>query len=72
MSGFSENEDVGSDDEVGSELDELFAKELETSQPVAKEEETSRQKRRKLKSLPTFASVEDYAAMLDNDEDEDF
>lgn len=72
LSGFSEDEDVGSDDEVGSELDELFSKELQTAQPEAKEEETSRQKRRKLKSLPTFASVEDYAAMLDNDEDEDF
>ena len=72
LSGFSEDEDAGSEDDVGSELDELFEKELETAQPEAKDEETSRQKRRKLKSLPTFASVEDYAAMLDNDEDEDF
>ena len=72
LSGFSEDEDVGSEDEVGSELDELFEKELETAQPEAKDEETSRQKRRKLKSLPTFASVDDYAEMLDNDEDEDF
>jgi len=24
-----------------------------------------------MKSLPTFASIEDYAEMLDNDEDED-
>ena len=72
LSGFSEDEDVGSKDDVGSELDELFEKELETAQPEHKDEETSRQKRRKLKSLPTFASVEDYAALLDNDEDEDF
>lgn len=72
LSGFSEDEDVGSEDEVGSELDELFEKELQTAQPVEKTEETSRQKRRKLKSLPTFASAEDYAEMLDNDEDEDF
>ena len=72
LSGFSEDEDVGSEDEVGSELDELFEKELETTQPAEEKEETSRQKRRKLKSLPTFASVEDYAQMLDNDEDEDF
>jgi ribosome biogenesis protein MAK21 len=72
LSGFGGDEDIGSEDEVGSELDELFAKELEMAQPEAKGEETSRQKRRKLKSLPTFASVEDYAEMLDNDEDEDF
>jgi ribosome biogenesis protein MAK21 len=72
LSGFSEDEDVGSEDEVGSELDELFEKELETTQTEEKTEETGRQKKRKLKSLPTFASVEDYAEMLDNDEDEDF
>jgi ribosome biogenesis protein MAK21 len=73
LSGFSEDEDVGSEDEVGSELDDLFEKELQTAQPAEeKGEETSRQKRRKLKSLPTFASVDDYAEMMDNDEDEDF
>lgn len=72
LSGFSEDEDVGSEDEVRSELVELFEKELETAQPETKNEETSRQKRRKLKTLPTFASVDDYAEMLDNDEDEDF
>ncbi|KAG0649840.1 Ribosome biogenesis NOC1 [Hyphodiscus hymeniophilus] len=73
LSGFSEDEDVGSEDEVGSELNKLFEKELETAQqPEEQKEETSRQKRRKLKSLPTFASAEDYAEMLDNDEDEDF
>lgn len=72
LSGFSEDEDIGSDDEVGSELDELFEKELETALPEAKEEKTSGRKRRRLKNLPTFASMEDYAKMLENDEDEDF
>ena len=72
MSGFGEDQDVGSEDEVGSELDELFERELQTAQREEKTEETSREKRRKLKSLPTFASAEDYAEMLDNDEDEDF
>ena len=72
LSGFSEDVDAGSEDEIGSELDELFEKELETAQPEEKTKETSRQKKRKLKSLPTFASVEDYAEMLDNDGDEDF
>jgi len=58
----------------GSEIDQLFANELQTSQTEVTEEkgeETSRQRRKKLKSLPIFASVEDYAEMLDNDEDED-
>ena len=71
LNGFSEDEDIGSEDEVGSELGELFEKELESAQPAEKREATSRQKRRKLKSLPTFAAVEDYAEMMDNDEDED-
>ena len=58
----------------GSEIDQFFANELQTSQTAGTEEkgeETSRQRRKKLKSLPTFASVEDYAEMLDSDEDED-
>jgi ribosome biogenesis protein MAK21 len=67
----------GSDDndEGGVGLDELFTKELQRGQvgdsDEEKGEETSRQKKRRMKSLPTFASAEDYAEMLDNDEDED-
>lgn len=63
----------GSDSE--SDVDELFSKELQTGQPgdaTEKGKESSKEKRRKLKSLPTFASVEDYAEMLNNDEDEEF
>lgn len=72
---FSDDDDalLGSDDEAPSEIDELFAKELEHAQPEKAHEdgeETSRQKRRKLKNLPTFASAEDYADML-KDDDED-
>lgn len=74
-----ESEDGGVDlaegSEADSDIDELFAKELETAKTTEPEEgkkETSRQKKKKLKGLPTFASVEDYASMLDNDEDEDF
>jgi len=60
------------EDDAPSEIDELFEKELEIGQQDAEEKpETSRQKKKKMKSLPTFASAEDYAAMLDNDEDED-
>ncbi|KAG4443591.1 hypothetical protein IFR05_000968 [Cadophora sp. M221] len=70
----SGNEDGEADDsEAGSDIDDLFAKELQTEQPkeVEKGEETSRQRKKKFKSLPTFASAEDYAEMLENDEGED-
>jgi ribosome biogenesis protein MAK21 len=72
-----EEEDAlfGNESDVPSELDELFANELQTGQPlgsVDKDGESNGRKRRKLlKSLPTFASVDDYAEMLDNDEGED-
>jgi ribosome biogenesis protein MAK21 len=61
----------GGDSEIGAEIDELFAKELQTTQSAEEDEESSRAKRRRLKGLPTFASVEEYADMLDNDDDED-
>jgi ribosome biogenesis protein MAK21 len=74
----------GEDDGVGADQDEesdadsdiegLFAKELEGGAVLEPKEgkETSRQRAKKLKGLPTFASVEDYASMLSGDEDEDF
>lgn len=61
-----------SEDDAPAEVDELFEKELETGQgSEGKPKESSRDRRKKMKNLPTFASVEDYADMLDNDEDED-
>ncbi|TGO27526.1 hypothetical protein BPAE_0040g00070 [Botrytis paeoniae] len=74
---FSEEDDdlKDSDDEAGSDMDALFEAELQRAKsPEAEEEkkETSRSKKRRLKNLPTFASAEDYAAMLDKDDgDED-
>jgi len=77
---FDEEDDdlIGSESEAGSDIDALFEKELQTAAGNGDEdgkdsekEETSRQKRRKLKNLPTFASAEDYAEMLENEEDED-
>lgn len=82
-SGISDNEDnedgefdfadeEGGDDE---DLDGLFSKEVEKGNDTGVEktgEETSRQRKKRMKSLPTFASAEDYAEMLNNDEDEDF
>jgi ribosome biogenesis protein MAK21 len=57
----------------GPEIEQLLADELEAgeAEEAEKGKDTSKHRRKKLKSLPTFASVEDYAAMLDNDEDED-
>lgn len=62
-------------DDASDEEDELFEKELQKAQAQNAEDEganeNSRQKKRRLKGLPTFASVDDYAEMLANDEDED-
>ncbi|KAF7853137.1 uncharacterized protein EAF02_012080 [Botrytis sinoallii] len=74
---FSEEEDdlKDSDDEAGLDMDALFEAELQRAKsPEAEEEkkETGRSKKRRLKNLPTFASADDYAAMLDKDDgDED-
>ncbi len=57
-----------------SEIDKPFANELLSGHAEGLEkkgDENSSQRRKRLKSLPTFASVEDYAEMLDKDEDED-
>lgn len=62
---------LDSDDEIPSDLDEAFSREqVQLDSTKAPEESKRGQKRRKLKNLPTFASVEDYAAMLDDDEDD--
>lgn len=63
-----------SEDEVPADVDEMFRKELETNQPEQASgdgEESKSKKRKKLKNLPTFASADDYAAMLEDDKDED-
>ncbi|KAI9722336.1 MAG: hypothetical protein M1812_001808 [Candelaria pacifica] len=59
---------LGSDDEVPFDLEKSFMNELETQvgtpKPDPREDSISMKKRRKLKHLPTFASVDDYAEML--------
>ena len=72
-----DNEDdeafLDSDDEMPSDLGEALDKEVGPSklESVAGPEMEKRgSKRRRLKSLPTFASADDYAKMLE-DEDED-
>lgn len=60
-----------SDDEVPSDLEGQFCEEVTLSklEPVMEAEIEKRgSKRRKLKNLPTFASAEDYAKMLEEDE----
>jgi ribosome biogenesis protein MAK21 len=61
-------------DDEGDDEDDLFAKELQTAQPANEdkdETETSKKRKQRLKKLPMFASMEDYAEMVNNDDDED-
>ena len=76
--GLGEDDDEalrGSDDELPSDLDEAFEKEAQfnNDKPDAEAEGRSgkRAKRRRLKNLPTFASIEDYAKLIDGDDDEE-
>jgi ribosome biogenesis protein MAK21 len=60
-----------SEDELQSDLD-MEAEMMDGEAEVAESsKEARKKKRRKLKQLPTFASAEDYAAMIDNDDGED-
>ena len=69
---FSDEEMEEAESEIDEDEDALFEKELQTNKDAeATEKETSRQKKKKMKGLPMFASMEDYASMLDGDEDED-
>ena len=70
---FDDDEDdlVESGDEAGSDIDDLFNKELETAKPTEEEEtkaSSSKKRRKMMKSLPTFASADDYAAMMVDDD----
>ncbi|KAI9819961.1 MAG: hypothetical protein M1827_006531 [Pycnora praestabilis] len=67
---FESDEDalLGSDDDVPSDLGSPFQKELEgqaKQSGVFNPKKQPKTKRRKLKHLPTFASLEDYADRLD-------
>ncbi|KAL8705287.1 MAG: hypothetical protein Q9201_001574 [Fulgogasparrea decipioides] len=67
---------LGSEDEVPSELEAMFEMEVQaTDQSMlqdqrSKKRRDGKEKRRKLKHLPTFASADDYAKMLDDEEDD--
>ncbi|MCJ1273546.1 hypothetical protein MMC21_001339 [Puttea exsequens] len=66
---------LGSEDEVPSDLEQLFEEEMHSGKgkPITteKSDEGSKRgnKKRRLKNLPTFASAEDYAQMLDDGDD---
>jgi ribosome biogenesis protein MAK21 len=77
-----DGEDLGLDDSddpwADSDWDLLSDADVAGGEVVEAEEGTTgsnkderKKKRRKLKQLPTFASAEDYAAMLDDDDGED-
>ncbi|RFU30026.1 hypothetical protein B7463_g6326, partial [Scytalidium lignicola] len=72
--GSDEDEVSLNDDNSKDSENELFDKELQVGDPEVTEQKHAGNKRRRkmLKSLPTFASIEDYEAILDNDADEDF
>ncbi|KAL8738209.1 MAG: hypothetical protein Q9181_000980 [Wetmoreana brouardii] len=68
---------LGSEDEVPSDLEAMFEKEVQATDESMLQDRTSKkrrdgkkEKRRKLKHLPTFASADDYAKMLGDEEDD--
>ncbi|KAL8820093.1 MAG: hypothetical protein Q9223_001616 [Gallowayella weberi] len=74
MPDFAEEDDdeslLGSEDDVPTDLAAAFEKEVKVAEGKGKERNKGRkEKRMKLKHLPTFASVEDYEEMLKGDED---
>ena len=63
---------LGSDEELPSDLNDVMEDEMQplaAANATAMEGENRRKKRKMLKNLPTFAAAEDYAAMLDDDEE---
>jgi ribosome biogenesis protein MAK21 len=66
MSGEDEESDASGDRfEFGDDESDIMASDEEVDVPI-KEVKSDRSKKRKLKSLPTFASAEDYAHMLED------
>ncbi|MCJ1284701.1 hypothetical protein MMC26_004037 [Xylographa opegraphella] len=64
---------LDSDDEVPDDLSKAFESEVQFAKEkaaVTADGEKTGKKRRRFKNLPTFASVEDYAAMLEDDDDD--
>ncbi|KAL8766349.1 MAG: hypothetical protein Q9209_006876 [Squamulea sp. 1 TL-2023] len=71
---FAEGDDdeslLGSEDDVPTDLQAAFEKEVQATEPKGKDKNREKkEKRMKLKHLPTFASVDDYEEMLRGDEE---
>ncbi|KAK6529280.1 hypothetical protein TWF281_008458 [Arthrobotrys megalospora] len=60
---------INSDDDVPSDVDVKLSKIPKSSKEAANN--ARKERRTKLKNLPTFASAEDYAALLGDDDEED-
>ena len=58
-------------DEEGKEEDPTESQPKASKSKFASKKESSRDRKRKLKSLPTFASVDEYRHMIENDDDQD-
>ncbi|KAF3939438.1 hypothetical protein ABW19_dt0202514 [Dactylella cylindrospora] len=68
---------INSDDDIPSDIDAKITevtkavKASKRKDPTSDAKESRKEKRRKLKNLPVFASADDYAALIGGDEDED-
>lgn len=84
MDGFGESDEEDAVPDLDDDEDAMFDSDDEVPMQLEGEDEESdvpdekaarnkkkRQDKKKLKSLPTFASAEDYAKLLDEDDDED-
>ncbi|EON67446.1 hypothetical protein W97_06700 [Coniosporium apollinis CBS 100218] len=61
---------VGSDEELPDDFEGFGEEPDETKDVETKGKEEKKRKKRKLKHLPTFASVEDYAKLIGDDDEE--
>ncbi|KAK4938941.1 RNA-binding ribosome biosynthesis protein mak21 [Elasticomyces elasticus] len=70
---FDEDEDdlMDLDDQADGDEDAFEGFGNEEEQSSGKKKDKKKQSKKRAKGLPTFATVEDYAKMLDDDEDED-
>ncbi|KAK6344467.1 hypothetical protein TWF696_008104 [Orbilia brochopaga] len=64
---------IGSDDEIPSDVEAKIPKvpAAKTGKTAADARKEAKERRNKLKNLPVFASVDDYAALLADDDEED-
>ncbi|KAF3168361.1 hypothetical protein EYR41_005403 [Orbilia oligospora] len=60
---------INSDDDVPSDVDMKLSKVTKSEKEIATN--ARKERRMKLKNLPTFASADDYAALLGDDDEED-